>query len=344
VKELVTRTSEPRSTQLLREMLDATRTRLDEKQLATMERWFYDAHFDSGVLQALRSGEHSLAALRELAAKLTRGRRTEIVLDERSVYISRLLDFAPERPAVVSALVWHWIGGAEPALASHLVQAIRKSAGLPGLRQRIRSDEPWSPNTDRAIHVTWFADRQIEDLGRWCERVPAPLADTFAGAIAGTEAQRVVVGEATELATFMRQIASFLLQLSIRKLDPLGFPLSREARLAVDPPFEHRLELAEWARTMQRAICLRGMIMVMTIEVAAPWPLALEVIATQLGTGACDGFGVLLRLRGQVVPAASRAPLFVCMPGETIEERGSRFERWLALAYPHAVDAWRYFT
>ncbi|MGE3459014.1 MAG: hypothetical protein AB7O24_28115 [Kofleriaceae bacterium] len=109
-----------------------------------------------------------------------------------------------------------------------------------------------------------------------------------------------------------------------------------------DPPIDTRMEVAHWARTVGRTLCLRGQMVIMTIDVAAPWPLALEVIASELGRGISGAFGIVMRLRGHIaLPATQAAPLLLCVPDESIELRGARFERWCQRAYPHAVAPWR---
>jgi hypothetical protein len=83
---------------------------------------------------------------------------------------------------------------------------------------------------------------------------------------------------------------------------------------------------------------------VVRIAVSAPWPLRLELIAAELGVGACGGLGLLLRLHGDAPVAVERAPVLLCFPGEPTEERGPRFERWLSDAYPAATRAWQVWS
>jgi len=72
--------------------------------------------------------------------------------------------------------------------------------------------------------------------------------------------------------------------------------------------------------------------------------LCRELLGVELGHGACGGLGLLLRLAGAVPTVSTTsvpAPVLLCVPSETPEERGPRFERWLSRAYPHAIQAWR---
>jgi hypothetical protein len=85
--------------------------------------------------------------------------------------------------------------------------------------------------------------------------------------------------------------------------------------------------------------------MILTIAVEAPWPLTLEVIASELGRGVSGAFGIVMRLCGEMaLPSTLPAPMLLCIPEEPIELLGARFERWSQRAYPHAVDAWRAFA
>ena len=240
--------------------------------------------------------------------------------------------------------MWQLLGAHDPAVASHLVQLVRERAGLPGLRRLIAADEPPRSLTAQALHVPWFVNRQCEDAAASVEDIPADDADTLVATSHANGAQRDAAPRTPrgELVAFLQQAAKLLLHLSTRKLNPLGFPLERNAQLVVNPPLPVRLELATWARRAGHAVCLPGELVVARIPVHAPWPLALELIAVELGRGLCGGAGLLFRVRSsEAFAAPTRAPLMLCLPGEPIEERGGRCERWLAWAYPHAVDAWR---
>ena len=338
VARILERTSEPDTTARLQAWLAAARARMTPAQHEAMERWFNASPFDSGAQQAFRADRFDPPLLTQLAKRFAARRDAQPRLPDATAAIPEVMRIAHERPATASALVWHVLGATAPELASNLVQAIRERAMLPGLRRRIAAGEP--PATPDS---TWFADRQLEDAAAWAENVPAPVAPTLAEAIERTVAQRAAGGaNVHELVPFVRQVASFLLALSRARRDPLGFALATDAQLVADPPLERRLEIAAWARTVQRAVCLRGQMLVLVIGVQAPWPLVLELIACEPGRGASGALGVLLRLRGAApLPPGPEAPLLLCLPGEPVEQRGARFERWAQRAYPHAVDAWR---
>lgn len=342
VREFLARSAEPVGTAHAKTLYGESLARLDSGQRLAMERWSNRVPMQPGVLQALRNGEIDIASLERHAIKLDRSGRDRIGIDDRMRALPLVLSRAATSPAVASALVWNWLAS-EPNLASHLLQHIRESAGLPGLRRTIEAGEPRSMPGD-PLHIAWFAGRQLDDLARWIEHVPASEGDTLAAAIENTEAQRVVGGDVrfSDIVPFTRQVASFLLHLSQRDLDPLGFSLARDAQLEVDPPIERRLEIAAWARRSRRTLCLRGYLMVMCIAVSAPWPLVLEVIVGELGRGASPAIGLMLRLRGEVTaPSGAESPLFLCLPTEAVDERGARFERWLSTAYSYAIDEWR---
>jgi hypothetical protein len=332
----VTALVEPASTAAAQALFARARSRLAPSQRSAMDWWSGVRPFDAAVLRRLRDGECDLDSLRTYVAKLERTRSTNAAIDPRAAELSRLLQFAAERPCVVSAIIWQWLGAQHSELAAHVVQSVRERAGLPDMSRRHTSDV--------GVDVDAFADRQLEDVARWFEHVPPPEAKTLAEAITATEAQRDVADriDIVDLATFMRQSARFFHVLSQRSLDPLGFSLAREAQLRVELPLDERLELAAWARDANHTICARGRIVVLRIAIDAPWPLALELIAADLGRGVCGGAGLLLRLSGDVtIRCASAQPLLLCLPGEPIEQLGARFERWLSRAYPAAVDVWR---
>jgi hypothetical protein len=336
VAALVGSLSEPASTRRAHALFTRARGRLSPAQRDAIERWGSLRPFDAGLLYELRHGAWDLGAVRKHIATLERARTMTSELAARGAALESLVSFARERPAVVSTIVWQWFGHKFPAFAAHVLYAVRERAGLPDMSRRHTADEPAT--------VDGFADRQVEDVARWFEHVSAPTADTLADAIAATEAQRAAADrvDIAKLSTFMRQSAQFFHVISQRGLDPLGFALSRSGQIVVDPPLEERLALATWARAAKHAICPRGNLVVLRIAIDAPWPFALELIAAELGRGGSGGAGLLLRLRGDVPLAPVRPqPLLLCLPGEPIEELGPRFERWLARAYPAAVDAWR---
>ncbi|MGE0546745.1 MAG: hypothetical protein AB7O24_10250 [Kofleriaceae bacterium] len=341
----VTRFAEPTATQRAREFLAGARARLTAAQRAAMERWNEDAPFDAGVLHGLHNGPYTFAWLKAHASKLSWRAREDRRFDDRLAGLGPLIEASAQRPVVTSAIAWEWLGKDYPELASHVIRVIRDRAGLPGLRRRIVVDEPFG-RAPGQLQLTWFADRQLEDLAQWIEHVPAPEAATLVAMAEAIDAQRASADRvsSTELAAFMRETARFFIHVSQHGLDPLGFPLAREAQLDVNPSAEQRHEVATWARRAGHAICLRGELAIMRIAVQAPWSLRLELIAAELGRGLCGGAGLLVRLvgdhpLGRVAPVP--APVLLCLRDEPIAERGPRFERWLSVAYPQAADAWR---
>jgi len=338
IRAEVTSAPEPVATDRLRAFVASVRARLDAVQAYTIERWSNTVPFEMLVINSLRLGQHDVRSLRRFSLEIGPG---EKLVDEKLATIAPALAVAVEKPALASALIWHGIGQASPALASHLVHFVRLGAGLPGLRTRIAADEPSS--LTGAYHVGWFSDRQYEDTALWIEAIPVGTANTLGESIAAAERQRAGAARAPleKIVAFLRLAASYLLLLSSRGFDPLGFKLQRDAQLIVDPPIDQRLSLASWARRSRRAICVRGQLALVRIPIAAPWPFTLELIAAELGRGGCGGFGLMLRLVGEITIAAEALPMMLCLPGEPVEEWGSRFERWTMRAYPHAVDLWR---
>jgi hypothetical protein len=338
VTALAERHVEPASTARLRALIATARAEMTASQRAAMERDHVSAGFDGAIVRELRAGVLDLETWRRHAARLSS--KEPAGFDARPDALAALIAGAPERPAVASALVWQAIGSAHPALAAHVVQVIRERAELPGLRARLAADEPAGSLVD------WFADRQLEDAAGWIEHVPAPEAPTLAAAIAQNEERRAGAARIAheQIVPFLQRAASFVLALAQRGVDPLGFPLAREAELQVDLPLAQRLELAGWGRAAGRTLCLRGQLRVLRIAIAAPWPLALELINAELGHGGCGGGALLVRLAGAAPVRAATAPVMLCLPAEPIEELGPRFERWLARAYPAAVEAWRPWT
>ncbi|MFN0250307.1 MAG: hypothetical protein ACKV2T_25740 [Kofleriaceae bacterium] len=200
---------------------------------------------------------------------------------------------------------------------------------------------------DGVPQLAWFADRQLEDAAAWMQNVPPPQGTTL------REITEKIVGERerarrvsiTLLVPFIHRSASLFLGLSVRGLDPVGYPLRPDAQLDIDPSIERRLELTRWARAAGHAICLRGHMLTMTIPIQAVMPDAVQLIAAELGHGGCGGMVFLLRAVGPAdVPPLSPAPAMFCLFDDDIEERGARFERWLGRAYAHAMQAWRLWS
>jgi hypothetical protein len=355
----VERVAEPVATERLRALLAGARERLTASQRAAIAMWDESRPLDRPTSTALRFGPVDRATLRRLAADLVKRRRAPSraapeaaaggAPGDRFGEVARLLDGAAARPAVASALLWSWLAERDGGVfAAHLVQRVRELAGLPGYRRQIAADdERWRPSNSVAALTDAFADRQIEDACAWMEHVPAPLAAAEAAPLARQQAEiermRAMAPResAAEFAPFAQLAATFVVQLSARRLDPLGFPLGRDVELDRDPAVERRIEIAAWARQAGRLVSARGAMFVVRIAVRAPWPLRLELIAAELGVGACGGLGMVLRLAGDAPVAAEHAPVLLCFPGEPPEERGPRFERWLSDAYPAATRAWR---
>jgi hypothetical protein len=349
------RVAEPIATERLCALLTGARERLTESQRAAMEARDEQLPLDRATRNGLQIGPVDPARLRRLAADLAQ-RRQLPALSADSIFdrVPGVMAQAAAHPAAVSAVLWSWLaprnGG---AFAIHLVQRARELAGLPGLQRRLEPSDPALRRaTDVPALVTAFLDRQLDDACAWMEHVPPPLPSlSVVVDAASLSRQRAAIDdmrtraareEAADFAAFARLAATFLVQLSARGLDPLGFSLGREIQLDADPAVDRRLEIAVWAQQAGRSLSPRGQMFVVAIPVAAPWPLRLELVAGELGRGACGGLGMVLRLVSEApVLMAERAPMLLCFPGEPIEERGPRFERWLSEAYPAATRAWQ---
>lgn len=357
VTELLERLAEPAVTARLRIWWGRARATLTAAQREGMRESGGAGAFDPAVMQMLRAelsrGDAVRRVARELAARS--GRRGEGAgADPRIDALPLVLGQAAAKPAAMSALVWTWLGASDPELAAHLVHHARELAALPGLRRPLTREDPdlaaaTEGGPGRLAHLaSHLAELQVDDAAAWLEHVPAPYgraeAATLAQQVAAIEAARAGAPRLarSEVAGFLRRAAAFFGQLAAQRLDPLGFALAPDASLETDPPLERRLELTRWARRAGHIICPRAPMMVLSIPVAAPWPLALELVATELGRGLDGATAMLLRLAGGGTMGLWRpAPLLVCFADEPADERGARFERWLANAYPHAVDEWR---
>jgi hypothetical protein len=352
VSDLFTRVAEPVATERLRAMLAGARERLTESQRAAMEARDEQLPLDRATRTGLQVGPTDPGRLRQLAADLAKRRDlpaapADTVFDR----VPGVLAQAAAHPVAVSAVLWSWLAPHNGAFAVHLVQRVRELAGLPGLQRRLEASDPALEKAgDVPALVNALLDRQLDDACAWMEHVPPPLAPLL-GAAASLSRQQAAIEDmrtrapheaAAEFAGFASLAATFLVQLSARGLDPLGFSLGREIQLAADPAVDRRLEIAAWALQAGRSLSPRGQMFVVSIPVAAPWPLRLELVAGELGRGACGGLGMVLRLAGEApVVMTERAPMLLCLPGEPAEERGPRFERWLSEAYPAATRAWR---
>jgi len=348
------RVAEPVASERLRALLADARERFTASQRATIAAWDESRPLDRPTSTALRLGPLDGAQLRRLAVDLVKRRASSAppggAASDRFDEMPAVLAGAAARPAVASAVLWSWLAERDGgAFAAHLVQRVRELAGLPGLRRRFAVDDPaLRVSSGVAALAEAFADRQVEDACVWMEHVPPPFAAAerapLARQHAAIERTRAMAPHATvaEFAGFAQLAATFVVQLSARRLDPLGFPLGRDVELDRDPSVERRIEIASWARQAGRFVSARGQMFVVGIAVRAAWRLRLELIAAELGAGACGGLGMMLRLRGDAPVAMSeRAPVLLCFPGEPTEERGPRFERWLSDAYPAAARAWQ---
>ncbi|HSR97490.1 MAG TPA: hypothetical protein VLM79_10590 [Kofleriaceae bacterium] len=355
MKDLFTRIAEPIATERLRGLLAGARERLTESQRRAMEAHEEQLPLDRATRTGLQIGPIEPARLRALAADLAKRRKlpapqADHVFDR----VPGVLAHAAAHPVAVSAVLWSWLAPRHGGdFAVLLVQRVRELASLPGLQRRLEASDPALQRAnDMPGLVTALLDRQLDDACAWMEHVPPPLpAPTVAGDPASLSRQRAAIEDmraraphetVADFAAFARLAATFLVQLSARGLDPLGFSLGRDIQLDADPPVDRRLEIAAWALQAGRSLSPRGQMLVVAIPVAAPWPLRLELVAGELGRGACGGLGMVLRLVGEApVVMTERAPMLLCFPGELPEERGPRFERWLSEAYPAAMRAWQ---
>lgn len=345
------RLAEPPLTARLHALLATARETLTPWQRAELARSGDTGPFDRSHVQALGADLDHPARIRVHHAQLVRRRKRPARVEPDAFdRIPSLFAHAATRPSIVSAAVWASFGEVDPELASMLVHLVRGRAGLPGLRSELVADDPGVRAAGGRLELlaARFADRQAEDACAWLERIPAPLGPddgaTLSAQHAAIEAARAAAPRiaADVLAGFLRRAASYFVQLSTRGLDPLGFPLGREAQVEASPDVERRIELAAWARRAGNRISPRGQLLVLTLPVLAPWPLRLELIAAELGHGQTGSVVLLLRLdAGGTVAVTSHAPALLCFPGEPPEELGPRFERWLAMAYPQATEAWR---
>jgi hypothetical protein len=256
---------------------------------------------------------------------------------------------APLKPALVSALVWLAVGPRDEELGSHLIQVIRDRAGLPRITSPVRSADVAAAGEKLSSLMAWFCDRQVADTCARIEAVPVPFgpddSSTLSSQMAAIARARETTPRVTPtiVAGFARRAAAFLVELSARKLDPLGFALSREVQLEADPPIARRVEIAAWARRAGHLISPPGTMVVLGIAIQAPWSWRLEVVAAEPGHGASGCVALLLRLVSEQrpPPPMARVPALLLVPDEPDDERGARFERWLAIAYPQATSEWR---
>lgn len=346
------RVAEPAETARLRELVTYARGTFTPWQAREMALWDGNAPFERSLIKGIRQHAGDGARIREQVHLFARHRtRYEAPGGEdRFDGIPAVLAAAASQPAVASALVWHWFRDRDADLASHFIHLVRERAALPGLRRRLVADEQAlrEAGANLPALAVRFADRQLEDACAWIEGVPAPHGPRDGATLAIQEAAIAEHRRAAprisddELAGFAQRAATFLVQLSAHGRDPVGFPLAREVSLDTDPAIERRIAIASWARRSGHRISPRGRMFVLAIPIGAPWPLRLELVAADVGHGQCGGTGLLLRLDGGgTIAVISHAPILLCLPEEPAADRGRRFERWLAVAYPQATEAWR---
>lgn len=353
VKQQLERVAEPAITTLVRAQLDRVDARMTPWQRDQLLRWNEARPFAADALNAVRKDVESAQQLRERAERFRAAAGGPQVGDGVAARIAEaaaVVAEAASRPAVASALVWSLLANTDEDLAAHLIQIIRERAGLPRVTSKPGREDPGLAAAAANVPalVTWFSDRQVGDACALIEAVPVPhgpeeratLATQIA-AIADARTTTPRVAPAT-FAAFARRVAAFLVELSARELDPLGFTLGREVQLEGDPPLARRVELCAWARRAGHTISPRGALLVLAIPIQAPWPWRLELVAAEPGHGASGCLAILLRIASERAPVVTaRAPALLLVPDEPDAERGARFERWLAAAYPHATSEWR---
>jgi hypothetical protein len=353
VNELVRRLVEPASTARIRALVARVTAEMTPAQRYEMGVWNEMRPFDRTTLKSIRTELHDGAKLRAAAHAFTRdysGRTPAGNAGALFDALPVLFAAAVEKPAAASALLWLWFGAYDVDFASHLIHVVRDRAGLPGLHERLRVDDPFFVTVGRDLPALAqrFADRQLDDACAWLEDLPAPYGpdepSTLAAQRAASEAQRDGAPRIPddELAGFAQRAATYLVQASMRGLDPIGFPLSREVQLDTDPALDRRIDIAAWARRAGPRISPRGRMFVVSIAIDAPWPVRLELILAEVGHGQGGVTGALLRLdAGGTIAVMDKATVLPCLAGEPVQERGQRFERWLPGAYHEATEAWR---
>lgn len=343
VKALVEKVAEPAITAWARAHLEREQARMTPFQRDEMLLWDDAIPLTADTLNAVRKDVDDVDKLRDRAERFRTGAGV------RMADVVTLFGRASDKPAVASALVWHLVGGVDTDLATHLIQLIRERAGLPRITAPFKIDDAGLATAAEKLStlVAWFCDRQVADVCSWCEAVPVPF-----GAGESLAVQMTALAEArshtprttpSQFLGFARLAATFLVQLSAQRVDPLGYPLERDVQVENDPALERRVEVASWARRAGHLISPRGTLIVLAIPIQAPWPWRLELIAAEPGHGSSGCLGLLLRICADGKPSVvtARAPMLLLAPGEPDEERGARFERWLAQAYVHATSEWR---
>lgn len=349
VKELLEKLVEPAITGRVREVLARVDSRLTPSQHDELLRWEDAVPHAADTVNAVRKDVEDPERLRQRAARFAAaaGKRSSSAVEQRVAEVPVAMAYAASKPAVASAIVWMQIGALDEELASHVVQVIRERAGLPRITTKLTGADVGSGHTLPNLVAT-FADRQVADACARIEAVTVPIDTdervTLTAHIAAIEGARQTSPRVAPavFATFARRAAAFLVELSTRKLDPVGFPLSREVELDSDPSLARRVEIAARAWRAGHVVSPRGALLVLGIPIQSPWPWRLELIAAEPGHGASGCLALLLRIVGEgTPPSTSRASALLLVPDEPGAERGARFERWLAIAYTHATAEWR---
>ncbi len=351
VKTLFQAHGEPAMTGRLRELLERVEARLTSAQRENMARWDDTVPHAAESINGVRNDVESPDRLRERARRFASAAGIPSgAFDDRIGDLCRIVADAPTKPAVASSIIWLLLGNLDQEFASHLVQVIRERSGLPRLTSPIRNqDLVAAAVTDKLPSlIGFFSDRQVADSGERIESISAPFGADDASTLNDQVVAIARVREAQPrvapalFAAFARRAAAFLVELSTRQLDPVGFPLSREVQLEGEPSSARRVEIAAWARRVGHVVSPSGALLVLGIPIQAPWPWRLELIAGEPGHGASGCLSVLLRIVGDGTPPSSgRVPAFLLVNDEPDAERGSRFERWLAIAFPYATAEWR---
>jgi hypothetical protein len=342
---------EPGVTAHLKRLLEETQKSLTpwQAQAAAIRR---HGSLEPRTLATIRHGWADAKALYAAAEELAHRRGDDFPSNAMQTLeaVQPILARAHRKPAVTSAVVWCAIGEAHERFAQHVVELIRELAQLPSLRRPLETERFSRDTTAVRELVVALAERQAEDASTWLEEIPAPFGPE-SGATLFAQSTRIeeLRSEAKRLTTpdfmtFAQRAATFLVQISTRRLDPLGFPLAREVELVHDPKLDHREQIVAWARRAGHRLSLRGRMLVLQIAVESPWPLRLELIAADIGSGQSGATALLLRLAGEAgpwPPTSARAPVLLLFAGESPEERGRRFEGWLPDAYARACADWR---
>ena len=351
VKALLQTAAEPAMTGRVRELLDRVETRLTPFQRESLALWDDFVPHAAEKLNGLRADVESPDRLRERARRFAVAAGIpSSAFDQRIDDLCLIVADGATKPAVASSIIWLLLGNLDQEFASLLVQMIRERSGMARLTSPIRNEDLIAAGvTDKLPSlIGFFSDRQVADACLRIESISAPfgvddvstLKDQVGVIARVREAEPRV--PAALFAAFARRVAAFVVELSARNLDPLGYPLSREVQLEGELSLERRVEIAAWARRAGHAVSPSAAMLVLGIPIQAPWPWRLQLIAGEPGHGVSGCLSLLLRIVAHgTPPSTGRAPAFLLVPDEPDAERGARFERWLAIAYTHATAEWR---